>query len=70
MQLLPPAQTAKCLAISIRTLHRMRDQGKLLAVTVGAKPRYREEDINDYIQRNTDKPGERRRLTGKDIVNS
>jgi hypothetical protein len=48
----------------------MRDQGKLLAVTVGAKPRYREEDINDYIQRNTDKPGERRRLTGKDIVNS
>jgi len=51
-ELLPERQAAARLGMSADTLRRIRSRGEIAYVKIGGRPRYTEQHILDYLQRN------------------
>ena len=57
VRLLPPAEVAELLAVSVSALAQMRSQGDGPAfVKVGTRVRYRRTDLDAYLTENTHTP--------------
>lgn len=50
--LLSPEDVAERLGISTRTLRRLTSAGEIAYVLVGARKRFREVDVEEYLSRN------------------
>ncbi len=49
-QWLKPAEVAKQLGVSERTVHRLIEYGKLRAYKIGRSVKFRPEDVEEYLQ--------------------
>lgn len=52
-KLLTKRETADRLSVSTRTLDRIRSKGEIKAVWVGGQVRFRPEDVEKFINRNS-----------------
>lgn len=54
IRFLSAKQTSKCLQIPLRTIQHLSKEGKIRAIKIGKKWKYRKEDIENYLHHGTD----------------